>query len=34
MDVESAPGAGTTVNIRFQIDPEIIHPILKEAESA
>jgi signal transduction histidine kinase len=34
LDVDSAPGSGTTVNIRFQIDPEIIHPIPKEDESA
>lgn len=34
IDVDSAPGSGTTVNIRFQIGPEIIHPIPKEDESA
>jgi signal transduction histidine kinase len=27
IEVESRPGSGTTVKIRFQIDPQVIHPV-------
>jgi signal transduction histidine kinase len=30
IEVKSAPGAGTTVNIRFQIDPQLIDPVSQE----
>jgi signal transduction histidine kinase len=34
IDVDSRPGAGTTVNIRFQIDPQLISPQAQEGEPA
>jgi signal transduction histidine kinase len=32
IDVDSRPGAGTTVNIRFQIDPQLISPQAQEGK--
>jgi signal transduction histidine kinase len=34
IEVESAPGAGTTVNIRFQIEPQMIAQMPERGESA
>jgi signal transduction histidine kinase len=34
IDVDSRPGAGTTVNIRFQIDPQLISPQAQEGKPA
>jgi hypothetical protein len=33
IEVKSAPGAGTTVNIRFQIDPQLVDRTHEGGES-